>query len=308
MPHGLIIVAAIVFILLGVYTFPIPKASFRATYAEVPEPVVANLSAFRRKNTFKRFKAGRLTWVYYDVGAKNDVILFLHGMGASGDIWFQQIETLKDRHRCIAVSYPPAPNLDLLRAGIIGILEQENISRLSVVGSSLGGYLAQFLMAKDPALIHKAIWGNTFPPNRFISQRAGRGVKYLPWLPECGILTGARHNTEKRLYPASGKSGLVKAYLYEQTCGDLRKRDIIARCACLCQTFVPPDPEALGIPVLIIESDNDPLVDEKLRSMLKTTYPSAVVKTFRQAGHFPYLNRPEDYTRSLEDFLQSRPG
>ena len=304
MPTVLIIVAALVFVLLGVYTFPIPKASFRATYVRVPEPVVTNLSTFRRRNTPKRFKTGRITWIYYDVGAGNSAILFLHGMGGSGDIWFQQIERLKYRFRCIAVTYPPAPNLILLRSGILGILEQENISRVSLVGSSMGGYLAQFLMINDSALIQKAIWANTFSPNQFIAQQARRGAKYLPWLPEWAIMAGMRHHTERLLYSASGNSELVKAYLYEQTCGYLRKHDIIARCACLCQAFVPPDPEALEIPVLIIETDNDPIVDEKSRAMLKETYPSAAVKTFHQAGHFPYLNRPEEYTRALEEFLQ----
>lgn len=100
------------------------------------------------------------------------MIFFLHGLASSGDIWFQQIEAMKDRFRCLAVSYPPPPNLD-----------------------------------------------------------------------------------------------------------------------------------QLGIPTLIIEADNDPLVDVGLREMLKTVYPSANVKTFHQAGHFPYLNRPEDYSRALLEFL-----
>jgi pimeloyl-ACP methyl ester carboxylesterase len=304
MPTVLIIVAALVFVLLCVYTFPIPKASFRATYARVPEPAVTKLSTFRRENTSKRFKAGGVTWTYYDVGAENSTILFLHGMGGCGDIWFQQIEALKGRFRCIAVNYPPVPNLNLLRSGTIGILKHEKISRVSLVGSSMGGYLAQFLMAADPDLIHKAIWGNTFPPNQLIAQQARRGETFLPWVPDWAIMAGMRQHTERVLYPASGNSELVKAYLYEQTCGYLRKHDFIARCACLRQAFVPPDPEALRIPVLIIETDNDPVVDEKLRAMLKTTYPSAVVKTFHQAGHFPYLNRPEEYTHALEVFLQ----
>jgi len=41
----------------------------------------------------------------------------------------------------------------------------------------------------------------------------------------------------------------VNAYLYEQTCGFMRKPDIIARCACLCQVFTPPDLKTLGIPL-----------------------------------------------------------
>ncbi len=290
-------------VLLGVYNFPIPKASFRVAYSKAPGTVVAALSSFRRRNPLKRFKAGRITWRYHDEGAGGDAILFLHGMGGSGDIWFQQIEALKAGFRCIAVTYPPLPSLDMLRFGILGILEQEKLSRVSVVGSSMGGYLAQFLAGSDPALVKKVVLGNTFPPNDLIPQRARMGMRYLPWLPEWAILAGVRKNTRRLLYPASGNSELVNSYLYEQTCGYMRKHDFIARCACLCQSFRPPDLDALGIPALIIASDNDPMVDADLQALLKKTYPSAAVKIFPDAGHFPYLNRPQQYNRALAQFL-----
>ena len=306
MPTLTITTLALALILLGVYAFPIPKASFRVIYSEVPETVVTALRSFRRCNPPKRFKAGSVTWRYHDAGAGENVLFFLHGMGGSGDIWFQQIEALKERFRCIAVTYPPLPNLDLLRFGILGILEQEKISRVNLVGSSMGGYLAQFLMARDPSLIRRAVFGNTFPPNAIISQRARMGARYLPWVPEWAIMAGMRRNTERVLYPAAGNSELVKAYLYEQTCGPMRKPDFIARCACLCQSFVLPDPRKLKIPALIVEADNDPLIDDDLRKMMRMAYPSAEVKTFRQAGHFPYLTRPDEYTCALAQFLSGQ--
>jgi len=295
--------SALALVLLGVYAFPAPKASFRAIYSKVPEPVVAALISFRRRKPMKEFNAGRITWRYYDAGAREDVIVFLHGMGGAADIWFQQIETLKDRFRCIAVTYPPLPNLDLLRFGVLGILDQERIPRAHLVGSSMGGYLAQFLAAKDPMRIRKVVLGNTFPPNEIIPKRARMGVRCLPWVPEWAIMAGMRRNARRVLFPAAGNSELVNAYLHEQTCGLMRKPDVIARCACLCRTFVPPDLNKLGMPALIIEADNDPMVEAELREMLKTAYPSAAVKTFNRAGHFPYLNRPEEYTAALIEFL-----
>ena len=57
------------------------------------------------------------------------------------------------------------------------------------------------------------------------------------------------------------------------------------------------------IPLLIIESDNDPLVPETFRAQVKTTYPGAAVYTFSGAGHFPYLSHPDAYTRVLIEHL-----
>lgn len=71
-------------------------------------------------------------------------------------------------------------------------------------------------------------------------------------------------------------------------------------------SFSVPDPDALGIPVMIIESDNDPLVDPVLMSELKATYPSATVHIFTEVGHFPYLNRAEEYTRLIDEFFSNQ--
>jgi maspardin len=303
MTDHIIIASALALVLLGVYAFPIPKASFRVIYSGVPEDVVAALGSFRRRSLLKQFNSGGTTWRYHDSGNAEDAIVFLHGMGGSGDIWFQQIEALRERFRCIAVTYPHLPNLDLLRFGILGILDQAKIPRAHLVGSSMGGYMAQFLAAKDPTRIRKVVLGNTFPPNAVIRRRARRGARCLPWVPEWAVMAGMRRNARRVLFPAAGNSELVNAYLYEQTCGFMRKPDVIARCACLCQTFTPPDLKKLGIPALIIEADNDPMVDAELREMLKAAYPSAAVKTFKRAGHFPYLNRPTEYTESLVEFL-----
>lgn len=60
----------------------------------------------------------------------------------------------------------------------------------------------------------------------------------------------------------------------------------------------------INIPAMIIESDNDPLVEQQLRELLKKTYPGARVATFHNTGHFTYLNRPEEYTETIHGFLK----
>jgi len=206
-------------------------------YSEVPETVVTALRSFRRCNPPKRFKAGSVTWRYHDAGLVR-MSFSSACMGGSGDIWFQQIEALKERFRCIAVTYPPLPNLDLLRFGILGILEQEKISRVNLVGSSMGGYLAQFLMARDPSLS-----AGRYSATRF--HRTRSFLKGRAWGRDTCRGSGVGHhgrnarNTERVLYPAAGNSELVKAYLYEQTCRPHAEAGFIARCDCLLQSFCP---------------------------------------------------------------------
>ncbi len=122
------------------------------------------------KAAFEEFRAlplqqiehGGYDWPYLALGKGNETVLFLHGMGGSYDIWWQQITALKDSFRIIAPTYPPVSTMEALAAGIIAILDREGLEEVHLVGSSLGGDLAQYLAAYYPERVKSALFGNTF--------------------------------------------------------------------------------------------------------------------------------------------------
>jgi pimeloyl-ACP methyl ester carboxylesterase len=187
----------------------------------------------------------------------------------------------------------------------MAILAKEQAHEINIVGSSLGGYLAQYLVARHPQKIRRAVFANTFPPNDVIAGNTKLAGRLLPYVPSQFLMFGLRQNVEKRLYPASGNSEILRAFLLEQYSGAMTKAQFLARYRCVVDPFEAPDPQALGMPVMILEADNDPLVDKALQGMLKSTYPTATVHTLQGAGHFPYLNAPDRYARLLGAFLNS---
>ena len=113
------------------------------------------------------------------------------------------------------------------------------------------------------------------------------------------VLSGSMRES---VYPASGNSELVLAFGLEQTYGRMSKAQVLGRYRCVVEPFDAPDMAALGIPIMIIEADNDPLVEKALREQLKKTYPTAQVVTLSN-GHFPYLSMPAEYTSYLKTFF-----
>ncbi|MDZ7362291.1 MAG: alpha/beta hydrolase [candidate division KSB1 bacterium] len=285
------------------YLWPVPRVPFDALYAKVDPAIVNSLQSFRQANPPQRLQADGATWEYITAGEGQETILFLHGMTGAYDIWWQQIDALKGQYRIISVTYPPVRSLEELETGVLTILEKEGVRDFNVVGTSLGGYFAQYLITKHPDRVQRAVVATTFPPNDLIAEKNRTLGTILPYLPEWLVLSVFRGNFQQTIYPTSGNDELTLAFLNEMGYGRMSKAQLLGRYYCVIEKFTAPTPK---IPVMIIESDNDPLVELTLREQLKATYPDATVHTFSGAGHFPYLNRAQGYTRLLVDFL-SRP-
>jgi maspardin len=276
--------------------------AFDALYADVPDDVRGSLARFRQERKLRRLRVDELVWSYVSFGFGERAVVFLHGMAGAYDIWWQQLEALADRYRVLSLTYPPVPTLSGLRRGVLAVVDAEGIDRFSTVGSSLGGYLAQYLVAHDTGRIDRAVFGNTFPPNDMILRENARTAAIGRMAPERLVMHGFRRSVDANVVPAAGGSPLVRAFMYEQSHGMMSKAQFLARYRCVVDRFEPTRPT---VPVLIIESDNDPLVNGALRGMLRQTYPSARVHTFHRTGHFTYLNEPGDYTRVLAGFLDA---
>ena len=282
------------------YLWPVPRVPFDELYAKVDPAIVHSLQSFRQANPSKQLQVDGATWEYIAIGQGQETILFLHGMTGAYDIWWQQIEALKGRYRVISVTYPPVRSLEELEAGVLAILEKEGVRDFNVVGTSLGGYFTQYLIAKHPERVKRAVLSNTFPPNDLIAEKNRTLGTILPYLPEWLVLSVFRGNFEQIIYPTSGNHELTLAFLNEIGYGRMSKAQLVGRYYCVIEKFTAPTPI---MPVMIIESDNDPLVELTLQEQLKATYPNAAVHTFSGAGHFPYLNRAQEYTQLLVDFL-----
>jgi len=298
------LILGIIFLLvLSVYLYPVPKKSFQELADKVDAETVAALMAFRGAHAPQTLDVDGTDWEYIAYGSGDETILFLHGMTGAADIWWLQMEALGDDYRVISLTYPTVDNLAEMSQGVLAILEHEGVEQANIVGSSLGGYLTQYLVAHYPGKITRAVFANTFPPNDLIAEKNAAIGKLLPYLPEWTIMRILRSSFEGDVYSASGNSELVLAYMLEQSYGRMSKAQLVGRFHCVVDPFDLPDIDAMDIPIMILEADNDPLVESVLRAQLVDAYPSAQVHTLHDVGHFSYLNNAVEYTDLLRAFF-----
>ncbi len=296
-----------IFILLALlilmYLIPAPKGDFFKRYGE-NNPVAQRLLNFRGR-PLKSLSAEGVVWNYYSGGRGTKTLLFIHGMGGSYDIWWNQIHALESDFRILTFTLPEKINtLEKAKNGILKLLEQEKVDRFNLVGTSLGGYIAQYVVKAVPERVEKAVFGNTFPPNRLIVKVNQKKRAWLPWLPEIVLWQLGQRELQQKLLPAGHQDKVLSAFLPGLS---FSKRQFINRYDMVVEPFITmrANPATRSVPKLILESDNDPLIPTLLRAKLKVTYPEAQVHTFRNEGHFPYLTSIEEYNHILLSFFRS---
>lgn len=302
-----IIAIFLLVILLAVYLWPVPRVPFDEVYANVDPDLSASLQNFRAAHPPKTIKVDGAKWEYVSFGQGEETILFLHGMTGAYDIWWRVMEDLQTEYRVIALTYPAVDSLDEMSAGALAILDAEGVDKANIVGTSLGGYFAQYLAARHPDRVAGAVFSNTFPPNDLIKEKNGTIGALIPFLPEWLVIDVLRGSFTESIYPTSGNDELTLAFLMELSYGRVTRAQVAGRYRCVVEKFEATNPDALGIPVMIIEADNDPLVELALREQLKETYPSATVHSLSGVGHFPYLKLPEEYAQFLREFFAIAP-
>ncbi len=289
----------------ALYLLPQSSPTVNELYSAVDTRVFNSLRRFRIDFPPERVDVGGTIWEYVRVGSGPETVVFLHGLLGAGDIWWQQMTSLSRDYRVIAPTIPAVDDMDELLSGVMTILEHEGVDAAHVVGTSIGGLVAQYMLKEHPSAVRTLVLTNAFPPNDEMASRYGAQAAVVRYLPSRTTRRKLFSAVERDVLPASGSSELLRAYQAEQI-ARIEAATLAAHYRAVTQYFVPPDPTRFQATVVIMESSNDPFVSAGLRSELRGLYADAHVVAMGPVGHFPYLTRPHTYTNDLRDALSGR--
>jgi len=273
---------------------------FFECYSEDPQ-VVQLLRKFY-SHPVRKLRVDGVEWIYYVNGQGRQTVVFLHGMGGAYDIWWQQLLHFQSTYRVLSYTLPAeVSSLKGVARGIQAVLDEEGVDSVVLVGTSMGGYIAQYLMTRMPERIHGVVIAHSFPPNSLIARQNKLFATIMPWLPASAIALYGKYIYTRKVFPAGGNEPLLRCFLLSIP---FDKRSFIHRYRIIVERF-PLDAEAYRhIPKLLLESTNDPLIPEELRLALRKLYPEARHYNFGAKGHFPYLHAAGEYNRVLYRFLE----
>ena len=278
--------------------------------------------------------------VHHMHGGHGSAVVFVHGLGSSGYMeWRFNLEPAAARHRVFAPDLPGYGRTEKPRARytiqyfarfIQRYMADRGLRSATLVGASLGGRIALEVALEQPKLARKLVLVNTLGlgrPQLRMTQMA-YGLVTLPRVGEAVMgftrdaLRWAPPNMIRRVAAryAGGGSDLEEA-LDDIYLDDLREmyatdefrnaylttiRSLISPGAIFGgQHDVTGRLNELKIPVQLIWGANDPLFPLEHAARAHSMIERSTLSVIEGAGHTPESERPEEFNRVLNRFLDS---
>lgn len=236
-------------------------------------------------------------------------LLLIPGTLGRADIFWQQIEALKDRARVIAVSYPAEGGVADWSADLLELMDGMGIDTPVILGSSLGGYVAQYIAAQQPERVCCLIAANTLSDASGIAERPPYSSD-LDAAPIDELRAGFGRGLGAWAEAHPDQQGLVDL-LMREVGGRITEPELRARLKALKDAPALPDCPLPPEQVTTVEAEDDPLIPPPMREAVRAALRPGQAWRFGWGGHFPYVVRPAEYTAILEQALglaPARPG
>lgn len=237
-------------------------------------------------------------WRYIDTGGQAPALVLLPGAVGICEMFFKQVATFAQHLRVIAVTYPGEPDAARLADGLAGLLDSIGLERASVLGSSFGGYWAQWFALRHAPRLQTLVLGNTFvTPDELFGHP----------LFDPAFIRGSSPEALQRVWrervgqaPASELQTIQLDMLSgRQTAEDLKARFL----GVITARPYPPLPIA-DTRIVVIDCADDPIIPPASRAAVRDRYPDAAHHTLTRGGHYPHILNTEAYNAVIAAHVQ----
>jgi pimeloyl-ACP methyl ester carboxylesterase len=263
--------------------------------------LIAARDRFASRYPEQRIVINGREWGYVTVGDRGPALLLIPGTLGRGDIFWQQMEALQDRARMSAVTYPASGGVPEWASDLAELCGKLGFGHVTVLGSSLGGYLAQYLAAAHPHLIDGLIAANTLHSVADVATRPPYSSD-LDDAPIEELRTGFGRGLGAWRVAHPEQAELVDLLMAE-VAGRIPEPELRTRLNALKNGPELPPIDMLPERVATIESADDPLIPPPIREGVRARLKPATAYIFECGGHFPYIARPGLYVSLLEEQL-----
>ncbi len=261
---------------------------------------------------------------YRTAGERGPVVVLIHGIAGTSEIWDRVLPLLGEHHQVIApdlLGHGDSASggdysLGAYASGTRDLLAALGHDRATIVGHSLGGGVAMQFAYQFPEMLERlalvSSGGLGKDLNLLLRSAALPGAEYvLPLMFAAGL-----PSTGTKIAGLIGRIGIRGGSdLEEIGRGFASLADTGARRAFIHTVRGVIDPSgqrvdasnrlylAAGIPMLIVWGARDTMIPVEHAHAAHRRVPGSRLEIFEQAGHFPHLSEPGRFAEVLSRFI-----
>ncbi len=254
----------------------------------------------------------RIAWERHGSGAP---LILIHGLGYARWGWEPVLPGLAERfdvvlfdNRGIGESdAPPGPyTAGEMADDAIQVLDEAGVDRAHVVGTSLGGMVAQELALGYPDRVDRLVLACTTPGGPKANPMPQQTLTLMAEAAKLEPAVALRRFVENALAPATVAEhpGLVDRIMAHRLETAQQPAAWAAQAAAGATFDAYGRLGALAAPALVQHGDADVVVDPRNADLLVELLPDARLERFPGTGHLFFWEAPERFVSSVSAFLE----
>lgn len=247
---------------------------------------------------------------YAEQGDTNgQVVILLHGYGDSWFSYSRVLSLLEAKYHVFTLDQRGHGDSDRpqseykfadFAADVVAFMDAKNIKRATIVGHSMGSFIAQGVALAAPERVEKLVLIGTATTVKVDSvyelQKAMNELKDpvpLEFVRDFVISTSSPSLPKEFLDGTVAAAHKLPARVWRETMKGMMAADYKTRL------------DQIKTPTLIIWGDKETIFLRSEQDLLKAKIANSVLKVYPEAGHSPHWERPEQFVKDLETFLAS---
>ncbi len=242
---------------------------------------------------------------YFEAGQGPTVIL-LHGLGANAGIWVANIGPLSAHYHVIApdqigFGHSDKPLIDYKIATFVdflyGFMQAQKITKATLVGNSLGGWIAVEFAIQHPEMVEKLVLVD-----------AG-GLSFAATPPAINLNPASLDDTKKVLgivfYNQAFVTDMAVAAVFARHLKDNDGYTIQRIMNGIFTTDQSEDKKLSSVhaATLVVWGANDALLPLSMGERFHAGISGSKLVAIKECGHIPQLEKPEEFNRAVLEFL-----
>jgi pimeloyl-ACP methyl ester carboxylesterase len=252
------------------------------------------------------------TSIDYDIHGEGPPLILIGGLGFGRWGFFKQIPALSRHFRTITFDIRGERDLEGgvsdLVDDVVALLDHLRIGKTHVLGTSLGGFVAQELALMRPDLVDRLVLVCTSYGGRGPETMSPRALSDMIGLPSLSVERAVRRGLETATTNAyrAGHPEEFERIVRWRIADSPSLSTYYGQMKAGARFDLSRDVGSITSPTLVIHGSEDSYVPAANAAALAEAIPGAKLRVLDNAGHLVFIERFADVNREVVTFLKPR--